>query len=176
MVRWHKRGLLPADWGGDAGDPNPVKQARSGKTKMGKVAKKATRPAGPSSEGDDLDPLVGLARTLDAMLAEGLEGHDDADLALEMIGRCGLAGMPAPLMRELRSAVKAQLVNNKDRRDAPKVSAERVVIVSQAGATLVDAFDRIVCDKRRAKALKAIAKLLAEDLEKLPSVDPLGVL
>lgn len=133
----------------------------------------AADPAGArqGGEGDKsraaLVELVRLAKT-----------HEERDEALREIA-AQLAGgqLDSSDARVLQNLLAEMRLQSKDARDVPPpADPERTYLVSEDGGRLVAAFERIVSDDRRGRLLEFAAELLEEDVQELPSVDPVGSL
>lgn len=169
LVRWHKQGLLPDRWDADEGRPSSL---------LGRSAGKAPSPAAGPSFGDDgidesaeraeLVRLVEAAQEgAEAELVE-LNGHVQRLLGLGLM-KASEAGAHKQLLAERRLAIDAQ-------RKAPVEDPDRVYPVTADAALVLNAFRRICSDARRERVMNFVAETLAEDLAKLPAVDPQGSL
>lgn len=126
-------------------------------------------PAGGQSEdgGGGLDELADLAAAATT--------HERRDEVLRRLAGASLRGAIKPVDADkIRALLGEMRLQDKDRRTVPQEDPERIYLLSQDGARLVSAFERIVSNDRRAKALAAVADLLEEDARELPAVDPVG--
>lgn len=155
-----KRGASPdvrVSWG------DPIRPAQSGAVAVTK------RP--PPSESDDPGDRVSAL----VALVESAHTHDERDEALRAVGVALLReDVSASGAQQLRALLGEMRLQDKDRRTVPQEDPERVYLLTQDGALLVSAFERIVSNERRAKALAAVADLLEIDARELPAVDPVG--
>lgn len=142
---------------------DPILAARSALSSV-----TATAPTGESAGGPPAqDDLARLAR--DAVT------HEHRDAVLRELAARALEGRIKPTDADkIRALLGEMRLQDKDRRTVPQEDPERVYLLSRDGARLVSAFERIVSDERRAKALAAVADLLEEDARELPAVDPVG--
>lgn len=110
-----------------------------------------------------------------AQLARDAVTHEHRDAVLRELAARALEGRIKPTDADkIRALLGEMRLQDKDRRTVPQEDPERVYLLSRDGARLVSAFERIVSDERRAKALAAVADLLEEDARELPAVDPVG--
>ncbi len=114
----------------------------------------------------------------DAELAEMARGaltHENRDAVLRELAARAIDGRIKPSDADkIRALLGEMRLQDKDRRTVPQEDPERIYLLGQDGARLVSAFEKIVSNERRAKALAAVADLLDEDARMLPAVDPVG--
>lgn len=157
------------DW--KRGDSPDLRVSWSGPNQAAQSAPAPVTKKAPSGEsgGAPLDPLVSLV--------EGAGTHDERDNALRAIGAALLRDeLTDGRAQQLRAILGEMRLQDKDRRTVPQEDPDRVYLLSADGARIVSAFERIVSNDRRAKALAAVADLLEEDARLLPAVDPVGSL
>lgn len=154
-----KRGASPdvrVGWG------DPIRASQSGPAVVTKRA-----PSIESEDGDRVGALVALV--------ESAHTHDERDEALRAVGVALLRDdIGDGRAQQLRALLGEMRLQDKDRRTVPQEDPERVYLLTKDGALLVSAFERIVSNERRAKALAAVAELLETDAKELPAVDPVG--
>jgi hypothetical protein len=110
-----------------------------------------------------------------AKLAADATTHEKRDEVLRRLAGAALTGAVKPADADkIRQLLGEMRLQDKDRRTVPQEDPERVYLLSQDGARLVSAFERIVSDERRARAMAAVANLLEEDAREMPAVDPVG--
>lgn len=137
------------------------------------VASVTAKPSG----GQSGDEVAGGGGDLDelASLASSATTHEKRDEVLRRLAGASLRGAIKPVDADkIRALLGEMRLQDKDRRTVPQDDPERVYLLSQDGARLVSAFERIVSDQRRAKALSVLADLLEEDAREMPAVDPVG--
>lgn len=154
VLRAHQAGRMPQIFQPWDEQPRAAAQA------AGKSEDKAPTEGG-------IDALIGLINDADT--------HDKRDDALRAVGVALVRDeISASGAQQLRSLIGEMRLQDKDRRTVPQEDPERIYLLGQDGARLVSAFEKIVSNERRAKALAAVADLLEEDARELPAVDPVG--
>lgn len=171
VLRAHRAGQLP--------DPGAVKSgagawaampARGAAQSRSAAGSGRATPAG--AEVDPGDPIGALAKAIE-------DAQSEEEL-LEVTRKAGALVATGAISSQQGSTIKglvdSQRQLHKAQRDAPKEDAERVVLLSEDGALLADTFERICSPDRRASVMEFVAAALFEDLEELPTVDPVGEL
>ena len=94
-------------------------------------------------------------------------------LIAEAIARKGVSVAEAKALGEVLDRAR---MAGREHRATPQDDPERVLLISRDGATLLQGYERIVSEERRARVLELVAELVEEDLLELPTADPLGAL
>lgn len=86
-----------------------------------------------------------------------------------------LGVLPDSKARVVRDLAQEQRrgIESQDKRPRPEDS-QAILLISEQTITLAKAFERIVCDERRAEVLEYVLAKLKEDFELTPAGDPLG--
>lgn len=165
LVRAHKAGLLP--------DPGAEKSGEGAWNAGGASA--ALAGEAPSSPGGD--PLPGLDA---AALAAELTSAKTLGQLGAVSRRVGAALAARQINASTANAIEKQISRQQQIISAalksPKVDPERVYLTSEDGALLVDIFERICSEERRADVLRYAGEKLEVDIATLPNVDPVGQL
>ena len=132
--------------------------------------------ARPESQEEDGESVDEYRAELAEMILEATDDESRERVQHEVARLVALGRISPSEAREIRGPLAEARASAAEVRKAPKDSAERFVLLSEAGLDLADAFERLVSDDRREMVLAFAAELLEEDLEDLPSVDPVGVL
>lgn len=159
LLRVYKNGDLP--------EPGPVDSGAGGWARgrgRTEAAPTAAGAAGGALGGGELGDLIAGAtdeETLGALASKVMVELAAARLTHHQAG--ALKG----LITERRQLLAAA-------RSAPKEDPERIYLLSEDGALLVDAFERICGADRRAAVMDFVSEQLEADLAELPAVDPVG--
>lgn len=128
----------------------------------------------------DDDALVeeeaGPRELLGELIASAQTDEERERVAHEMARLIALSKLSPDDAKEIRASLAEARHSAKNARDQPTEDPEKVYLVSPDGALLIRAFERICGDARREKILTLAQGMLKEDIQLMPSVDPVGAL
>ena len=149
---------------GDLPDPGAEKSGKGNWDSAAPIVAPRSRRALEGDEPPDLAELAANATTEEEL-------NEVAQLATSAL----IAGaLPYQVANALKGLISEQRQCLKAQREAPKEDPDQILLASRDGALVLDAFEKICGQERRTEVLRFVASKLREDLELLPSVDPMG--